>query len=78
MRRYSTRQARQNLAALLRAAREGEEVFITSRDEPAVRLVVERPSARAAFLAWKVTATEIAEDPLAAVRDDTAGRKVRL
>lgn len=78
MKRVTTRQARQNLAALLKAARAGEEIVITSPNESAVRLVAEEPSALARFRAWKATAVEIEEDPLAAVRDRADNRKVRL
>jgi prevent-host-death family protein len=78
MKRYTTRQARQNLAKLLRAARDGEEIVITSPNESAVRLVAEEPSARARFRAWKAAAVEIDEDPLANVRDEAEDRKVRL
>jgi prevent-host-death family protein len=78
VRRYTTRQARQNLAKLLRAARDGEEIVITSPNESAVRLVAEAPSALARFRAWKTTAFEIEEDPFSDVRDEAVGRKVRL
>jgi len=78
MKRYTTRQARQNLAKLLRAARDGEEIVITSPNESSVRLVAEEPSALARFRAWKATAVEIEEDPLGDVRDRGDERKVRL
>lgn len=78
MKRYTTRQARQNLAELLAAAREGEVVVITSPNESAVRLVAEQPSALARFRAWQETAVEIKEDPLADVRDESDDRRVRL
>lgn len=78
VKRYTTRQARQNLAKLLREARAGEDVVITSPDESAVRLVAEQPSALARFRAWKETARAIDEDPLAGVRDHAPGRDVRL
>lgn len=78
MKRYTTRQARQNLSKLLQAARDGEEVLITSPNESSVRLVAEPPSAAARFRAWKATAVELEEDPFADVRDETEDRKVRL
>lgn len=69
VKRYTTREARENLAELLRAARDGEEVVITSRNEVPVRLVAQRESARAALRARMETAVEIDEDPLAGIRE---------
>jgi prevent-host-death family protein len=43
MRRASVREARQNLSALLEHVAKGHEVLITSRGEPAARLVPPRP-----------------------------------
>jgi prevent-host-death family protein len=78
MKRYTTRQARQNLSKLLQAAREGEEIVITSPNESSVRLVADQLSALARFRAWKAAAMEIEEDPLANIRDEAEDRKVRL
>jgi prevent-host-death family protein len=78
MKRYTTRQARQNLAELLQAARDGEEILITSRDQIPIRLVPESPSPLARFRVWKARAVELDEDPLEDVRRGAEGRKVKL
>jgi antitoxin (DNA-binding transcriptional repressor) of toxin-antitoxin stability system len=80
MKRYTTREARQSMKAVLEAVRQGETVAIAAPHKKTVYLTIVKPppSTRELFERWEEAAVEITRDPLDRVRERVGHRKVQL